>query len=395
MLDDRLSNNLISKGYQRINSNSQGIYMFFHIEGNDLNVVSVIHAMNGTEFTRPQYLHILDQIKTNLKMTYPQQLRLLSLIFTEFPDRVKSLYAEVEEDSHWIVDTSYHRLIIYETQPSEFAGLRDPLEQILEEEQKQLQQYEGSSNYGNLGQGLNSVQNQNQKQYQDQYSNQYTNQYSDQRQGYKPPQIKLFTLMNTIVIAVNIVAFFVLHYTGAFGGENQMMSGGALSWYFVKEEKEYYRILTSMFMHADWNHLFNNMIVLLFVGDNLERAAGKFKYLFLYFGSGILAGITSISYNMWKDYAQFSYEYSAFSIGASGAIFGVVGAVLYIVIVNKGRLEDINSRQMILFVVFSLYGGISNARIDQAAHVGGFLAGIILAAILYRRPRRKSVATES
>jgi rhomboid protease GluP len=136
------------------------------------------------------------------------------------------------------------------------------------------------------------------------------------------------------------------------------------------------------------------MLVLLFVGDNLERAAGKFKYLLLYFGTGILAGITSISYNMWKDYANFSYEYSAFSIGASGAIFGVVGAVLYIVIVNKGRLEDISSRQMVLFVVFSLYGGISNARIDQAAHVGGFMAGILLAAILYRRPRRNSEVQE-
>jgi rhomboid protease GluP len=150
-----------------------------------------------------------------------------------------------------------------------------------------------------------------------------------------------------------------------------------------------------MFMHADWSHLINNMIVLLFVGDNLERAAGKFRYLFIYLSSGILAGITSISYNMWKDYGDFSFEHSVFSIGASGAIFGVVGAMLYIVIVNKGRLEDISTRQIILFIVFSLYGGIANSRIDQAAHVGGFLAGLLLAAILYRRPRRNDVSIEA
>jgi rhomboid protease GluP len=406
MVDDRLSNSLISRGYQRLNSNSQGIYMFFCIEGNDLILVSVIHAVSGTEITRPQYLNILDQIKTNFKKTYPQQLRLLSLILTNYPERVRSLFSEVEEDSHWIIDTNEHRLIIYETQPTEFAGLRDPLDQILEEEQRQQPQNEASTNYRNRGQDQYSELHQDREQNQDQYQNEYQNNYQDpssgqyarsyrdQMQGVRSPKLKLFTLMNTIIIAVNIIAYIVLHYTGAFGGEDQMISGGALSWYFVKEENQYYRLLSSMFMHADFDHLFNNMLVLLFVGDNLERAAGKFKYLLLYFGTGILAGITSISYNMWKDYANFSYEYSAFSIGASGAIFGVVGAVLYIVIVNKGRLEDISSRQMVLFVVFSLYGGISNARIDQAAHVGGFMAGILLAAILYRRPRRNSEVQE-
>jgi rhomboid protease GluP len=172
-----------------------------------------------------------------------------------------------------------------------------------------------------------------------------------------------------------------------------MLGKGALSWYFVMKEKEYYRVLTSMFMHSDFGHLFNNMLVLLFVGDNLERAAGKYKYLFIYFGTGILAGITSISYNMWKENGQYLIDNTVFSIGASGAIFGVVGAMLYIVAINRGRLEDISTRQMVLFVVFSLYGGITNTQIDQAAHVGGFLAGILLAAIVYRR-RSRTVVTE-
>jgi rhomboid protease GluP len=145
-----------------------------------------------------------------------------------------------------------------------------------------------------------------------------------------------------------------------------------------------------MFMHSDFSHLFNNMLVLIFVGDNLERAAGKFRYLFLYFGTGILAGITSIGYNMWKENGQFFVGNSVFSIGASGAIFGVVGAMLFIVAINRGRLEDISTRQMVLFVVFSLYGGIVNTQIDQAAHIGGFLAGILLAAIVYRRPKRRN-----
>ena len=70
--------------------------------------------------------------------------------------------------------------------------------------------------------------------------------------------------------------------------------------------------------------------------------------MLIYFGSGIIAGISSISYNMVKDRMVLS-------IGASGAIFGVVGAMAYILLVNKGRLEDISSRQILLLTVFSLW----------------------------------------
>jgi rhomboid protease GluP len=135
---------------------------------------------------------------------------------------------------------------------------------------------------------------------------------------------------------------------------------------------------------ANIGHLVNNMVVLLFIGDNVEKAAGKVRFFLIYFGSGIIAGIASISYNMMMNDIVGS-------IGASGAIFGVVGAMLYILIVNKGRMEDISSWQIVLFIVFSLYGGIQNAEIDQAAHIGGFLGGIILALILYRRRKNKQI----
>ena len=76
------------------------------------------------------------------------------------------------------------------------------------------------------------------------------------------------------------------------------------------------------------------------------------------------------------------------SIGASGAIFGIVGAIAYIVIINRGRLKDISSRQIVLFVVLSLYGGFTSQGVDNVAHVGGLLAGCILTAIVYKRPVR-------
>jgi rhomboid protease GluP len=368
MIYDRLSNSLISMGFQSVNSNARGIYIFYHAEEQVVNIVSVFFAMNGDEFSLEQYSHILVQIKANFSNNYPQTLSLLNLILTNNPEGARHLCSAGGEDSHWMIDLNKNRLMLYETQSNNFARLKNRIEALLEEEwidgQAQRLENEGQTTAGN-----------------------YRN-YHAPSLGYRRISIQnLFTPVNMIIIAVNIFAFFIYHYSAFLGGEENIFSRGALSWYFIREDQEYYRILTAMFMHADWSHLINNMIVLLFIGNHVEKIAGKLKYLILYFGTGIIAGITSISYNMWKEYPLNSYTHLTVSIGASGAIFGVVGAMLYIVIVNRGRIQNISMRQMILFVILSLYGGIANAQIDQAAHVGGFLAGVLLAAVIYRKPR--------
>lgn len=363
-MEDRLSNSLMSAGYHRVDSNAGGIYLYYRINGNKLEVVSVIHAVRGDEFTPDQYQHILEQIKANFKNSYPDRPNLLSLILTAEPSKAKLLFAESSQDSHWIIDISTNRLMIYENQSKDFSRLQELIEQLLIHEQyPRVQSFVGD--YGN-GQSMSST--------------------GDRRVPDRAtPNRMRFTLINTIIIIFNILIFLITQYTPLFGGKETSLTNGALSWFLVKEEGEYYRILTSMFLHSDWNHLINNMIVLLFVGSNLERAAGKMKYLMIYFGSGIVAGICSISYNMWKEYGNTFYPNTTISIGASGAIFGVVGAILFIVIINRGRLEEISMPQMILFVLLSLYSGIVNAHIDQTAHIGGFIAGIMLAALLYRR----------
>ena len=122
------------------------------------------------------------------------------------------------------------------------------------------------------------------------------------------------------------------------------------------------------------------MLVLAYIGDNLERALGKVKYLVLYLAAGIGSSAVSAVWNMFKD------EYSV-SGGASGAIFGVVGALLVIVIKNRGQLEDLSSRQLMFFAGFSIYHGVTSAGIDNMAHISGFLIGALLGGLLYRRKR--------
>lgn len=157
---------------------------------------------------------------------------------------------------------------------------------------------------------------------------------------------------------------------------------------------EWYRLVTYQFLHGGIEHLINNMLILYFIGNALERYLGRVKFLILYFCSGVLAGIGSIVYN------NVCGKAFAVCIGASGAVFGVTGALLYLVLVNRGNLQGLTRRQMILFLLLSIYGGLTRQGVDNAAHVAGLMAGFMLAVLLYRRTtgnrrKKEDVSCES
>ncbi|WP_099467357.1 rhomboid family intramembrane serine protease [Konateibacter massiliensis] len=183
-----------------------------------------------------------------------------------------------------------------------------------------------------------------------------------------------------LIVLINIMVFIVLELGGSTQDSRYMINHGAAVAPLIVDYGQYYRLFTSTFLHFGIEHLFNNMLVLFFLGDNLERAVGKIKFLIIYLLSGLGASALSCGYN----YLQGEIVVSA---GASGAIFGVIGALFYIVIVNKGRLEDMTSARLGLLVIFTLYHGFSENGVDNAAHIGGLICGIILAILLYRRKK--------
>lgn len=191
----------------------------------------------------------------------------------------------------------------------------------------------------------------------------------------------LLSPVNTGIIIVNVLVFLYMLLFGDIADMQYMYTHGANFWPDVFINHEFYRLLSCAFIHFDLQHIFNNMLVLAFVGDNLERALGKVKYLILYLAAAVCASLASDAWFMYKG----SYGISG---GASGAVFGVVGALLVIVIRNRGRLEDISTRQLMLFAGFSIYHGVTSAGIDNAAHLGGFLAGMLLGLLLYWKKRR-------
>lgn len=186
--------------------------------------------------------------------------------------------------------------------------------------------------------------------------------------------------VNGLLIALNVLFFLYLEITGSSEDAYFMYTKGAMFAPAVLEDGEYYRLLTAMFMHFGIRHIMNNMLVLFVIGDNLERALGHVKYLIFY----LLCGIGS----NWVSMMAHTVDTMTVSAGASGAIFGVVGGLLYVVTANRGQLEDLNTRQLVIMIFFSLYLGYTSTGVDNIAHLSGLVIGFVLAIILYHRPAR-------
>lgn len=179
------------------------------------------------------------------------------------------------------------------------------------------------------------------------------------------------------LIVINIAVFLILSVLGNTEDAVFMMNHGAVYEPLITQRHEYYRLFTSLFLHFGMSHLLNNMVLLGALGWNLEIETGKIRFLIIYFISGLGGNMLSLVYGL-------SQNYQAVSAGASGAIFGLMGALLYVVIANRGRMGRLSDRGVLFMIILSLYFGFTSEGVDNWAHIGGLVCGFILSVILYR-----------
>ncbi|MCR5700970.1 MAG: rhomboid family intramembrane serine protease [Lachnospiraceae bacterium] len=186
------------------------------------------------------------------------------------------------------------------------------------------------------------------------------------------------TIVNTIIVAVNLIFFAaVMIYNGnlfATYDADIMLRMGAMSYNSFMNGR-YYELITAMFLHFGFSHLANNMVLLTYAGCELERRVGHLAYIIIYFGSGIAGNVVSLwHYNKTGE--------DVVSAGASGAIFGVIGALIVFLIFNPSGEENLTPRRLLLLVAMTIYYGYSTGGVNNAAHVGGLCFGIISCFIL-------------
>lgn len=191
-------------------------------------------------------------------------------------------------------------------------------------------------------------------------------------------------LVSATLVIINIIVFVACLFVGGY-----LYSCGGVDRYSIVFYHEYGRLFWALFLHDDTAHLFNNMIILFFLGAMLEKETGHISFTIIYFLSGIGGNVVSL-------YHKIVTESNSLSIGASGAVFGLDGLLLALVLFSPGFRDIASPPRVALMIGLSLYNGFMGSNIDNAAHVGGliigFLAGtvyVLVRNIIKRNQRRE------
>ena len=177
-----------------------------------------------------------------------------------------------------------------------------------------------------------------------------------------------------IIIAINAVMLLV---TGFFPTTEKLLACGALCGENVSEG-EVYRLVTHVFLHSGLLHFAANSIGLYILGTRAEMFFGRVKYVLYYLFTGILAGATSLAFS----------APGTVSVGASGAICGIMGALFVFSLVKRVTVRGLDSFALALYVAVSLASGFLTEHVDNFAHFGGFISGAVIELIV-RKVRDK------
>lgn len=174
-----------------------------------------------------------------------------------------------------------------------------------------------------------------------------------------------------VLLIMNVAAYILCTQMGEV-----VYNVGSMNVHDIIIGKQYYRLISSMFLHWDIEHIVSNMIFLVGLGQMIEPAIGHVRYGILYMISGLGGSILSAVYSLLtQDY------YNA--AGASGAIFGLIGALFILVLIGRGNYKGVTMNRMIFAVVYMIYSGVRGDHIDNWAHIGGLVSGVVIMAVMH------------
>jgi rhomboid protease GluP len=177
------------------------------------------------------------------------------------------------------------------------------------------------------------------------------------------------------LVLANVVMYLIVQLNGGPDHPGTLVRFGALVPTLV-QQGQWWRLFTVMFLHASIPHILFNMMSLVVVGMLTERLYGSFRFLAIYLGSGLIGALVSY------EHAVLAGQTGMVAVGASGAIFGIVGALLTLRFQRSEVIPDyLRSRisvSMVPIVALNLFLGYTTPYIDNSAHLGGLVGGALL-----------------
>jgi len=173
-------------------------------------------------------------------------------------------------------------------------------------------------------------------------------------------------VITPLLIGICVILFILMYIFGNGSEDTLTLVLFGANYKPLVQAGEIWRLVTSMFLHIGIIHLICNMYALWIIGRQLETFLGKFKYFIVYLGSGIVGSLLSV------------VIHSSVSAGASGAIFGLLGSLLYFGYHYRLYLGSVLRTQVIPVILLNLMIGFMLPGIDNFAHLGGLVGGYLL-----------------
>lgn len=183
---------------------------------------------------------------------------------------------------------------------------------------------------------------------------------------YDPRIPKCKPIISSILIVIMIIMFFIEILFSALYNDKAIIFLGA-KWNEGITNGEYWRFITCTFLHGSFIHLFLNVFAIYIFGQEVESLFGNFRFLLTYLISSWGASLTSY---------VFSNE---IAIGASGAVFGIIASLVVFFYKQREKVSGANLRykSMYTLIIINLVFGFFLPRIDNAAHIGGTISGLV------------------
>lgn len=354
MVRKEIGDVLFGQGYRFCQGKPEDLGIFYKYYQEGFHVVLVMNVEQRYGMTSEQHNAMVERV-TGM-FYHPQG------ILSDFPEGFPVYHVEVltlfvgnsMEELRWLCGNlanawgyllGEQRLLIYENQPGDFWGLRQGLEML-----QQTGEINGKRTKIPLFDRLKGIKN--------------------------------MPYVTIALIAVNVLVFVILEYMGDTTDGFFIASHGGMYPSFILNSHQWWRLVTAEFLHFGAAHLMNNMVMLYFIGERLEATVGHIRYLVIYFCSMLGAGLFSL-------FMMIRTGDVAVSAGASGAVFGVIGGLLWAVILYRGKLQGLTTKRMIASVLLMLYYGFASSGVDNWGHVGGLVTGFVITVILYHRKRQK------
>lgn len=187
-------------------------------------------------------------------------------------------------------------------------------------------------------------------------------------------------LITYILIAINVLVFFLVEFNGGSTSTLNLIEYGAKYNPYMLDG-QWWRMVTSMFLHIGYLHIMMNMLALYYLGIAVEGIYGSSRFLIIY----LLAGLTGAA-------ASFAFNPQV-SAGASGAIFGLFGALLFFGIIHKKLFFKTMGKNVLVILGINLVFSFTVPVVDVGAHIGGLVGGF-LASMFVHLPKNKQIGKQ-